>query len=283
MKFVLIIFVFFLLFLVCSCSNNDILYYSSSFNKIETDLIITDNGRLTSSTNEDIPGTEKTESITDGPDIQENTTEINPIIIEPVFPIGLYVRDGSTYINTKQYTGKWPASDSDKLWKKDTWTYPGKTNLICDLVSLNIIPKSEDTLKFKGRMGAEWNDLYNNCGLNINNYKVGLNFVIETFEGETIDWNVLSPDDTFTHEEFFELYLYDDVKHAKDSWYSHITSKDFNDSTVISSVKITLRNRCYEIKKIIVTAFYYTGASDFDESGRYIGVEKVSCEILSDY
>ncbi len=43
-------------------------------------------------------------------------------------------------------------------------------------------------------------------------------------------------------------------------------------------IKITLRNGCYDVERILLTAFVYT-PDELDENGRYTGANKATCTV----
>ena len=71
---------------------------------------------------------------------------------------------------------------------------------------------------------------------------------------------------------YLYIYLYDDVNQAPNTYYSHLEMKDFNDSTIISSIKLFLAQEGIKITSpITMTVFTYNGDEDFDENNRYRG------------
>lgn len=190
----------------------------------------------------------------------------------PQFSIGIYVWKNGKYRRVSEYAAYFPQNDQDKKWVKDTWTY-SYTNLICDIDYFAVFPSNEETISFSA-WDTTWLDLWNKAGLA--GYHIGYEFSIALQSGETIRFTVTSPEDTFRKEEYFELYLYDGVKHAHDSRYSHVTVKDYTDATFLTSVKVTLRNRCYEIDHIDLVAFYYTNEKDVSALSAF---DRASCRI----
>ncbi len=189
----------------------------------------------------------------------------------PAFPLGIYVSGESDFRRVGTYKSRWPESDTDSLWTADTWTYPGVTNLISDIAYFGILPSNEETHRFVG-YGSEYMENWKNSGLD--GYKTGLEFTIVKKNSDNIRFTVKSAEDTFKYEEYFEVYLYDDVAHANDSWYSHITPDTTYDDTLITTFKITLRDGCYDVDYIEAAVFVYDNETEFDEEGFYIGAEK---------
>lgn len=115
-------------------------------------------------------------------------------------------------------------------------------------------------------------DTYRNNYENIDNYRIG--YIIEF---NTIDTNinktVISPKDTEEFFDYLEIYLYDDY-HRTGGWYSHTTESEFNDNTLLTSIKLTAGKKVEEITTdIIVTAFTYI-KDDFDNNNNYLGKSK---------
>ena len=211
------------------------------------------------------PSTEPpTESPTDAPVLE---------IPEVDFPLGIYVSENGGYKRVYEYVGAWPMNDVDPVWRVDTWTRPGFSHLIFDVAYFGIFPFEEPTHPDVDYSG-EYMRLWREAGLS--GYKIGLEFEIRLYDKTTQRFTVLSAEDTFKFEEFFEIYLYDDVAHAYDSWYSHITPETTNENTMITTFKITLRDGCYRVQEIAVSAFVYKNSSDFDENGFYTGNDRAT-------
>ena len=101
-------------------------------------------------------------------------------------------------------------------------------------------------------------------------------------DGTIISQNILGPSTTQTNYDYIETYLYDAYKHRNDSFYSHIEEKDYNENTLITSIKLTAGSKFNDIKsKIILTVFTYDD-DDFDEeTNAYRGNSKYSI-VISD-
>lgn len=114
---------------------------------------------------------------------------------------------------------------------------------------------------------------YANNYPNINNYKIGyiISFITNN---EEINKTILSPKDTEEFFNYLEIYLYDDYHREKGVWYSHTTEEEFNENTLLTSIKLTAGKQIEEIiSDIKVTTFAYNN-SDFDENNNYIGNNK---------
>ena len=192
-------------------------------------------------------------------------------------PIGIYVQNGG-YTLTPVFSSRWPTGDGDPLWRKDTWTYPGKTNLICDVGYFVVLPSNEEHPVLSGDWDAAFLAAWDEAGLT--GQKIGFCLEAVGKDGSVQKATVLSPKDTFLLEDCFELYLYDDVLHAHDAWYSHVTQEGFGESTRLTSIKITLRTGCRDLREIDLTAFCYSGEDDFDRDGNYTGKIRYTCRVL---
>ena len=216
-----------------------------------------------------------TEPLTEPETVPETEPETEPPA--PSIPLGIYVKENGAYQRKTEYRSSWPLNDGDPKWIQDTWTY-NHMNLISDIAYFDVIPSADQTV-WLGGWDTDWVDRWNASVPDMR--KIGFAFDIVLKNGNTVSFQVLSPADTFLHEEYFELYLYDAVAHAHDSWYSHVTTGTFYDSTRLTTIKITLRNGCYEIDRIEMTAFLYL-PDELDAEGNYTGVEKTTCVIRPD-
>ncbi len=244
-------------------------------------------------------GDQTTEEITTAPETtaEETTPETTaqattaeettlPPPPEPVFPMGIFVHKAKSRVFTRADTYKsyWPVNDSDIAaghWRRDWWTYQsqGIVNLICDTTYFFVIPSNEEQLTFSTSYGTsawarEYDGMRKAAGLE--DYKTGYQLDIITKTGDVVSFTVTRPDQTFLHEDYFELYLYDEI-HRPDA--VHITQPEMTPEIFMTDIKITLRNRCYEIDHIDLTAFYYKSQDEFDAAGFYTGVEKKTIRV----
>ena len=114
---------------------------------------------------------------------------------------------------------------------------------------------------------------YLNTYTNIDNYKIGYIISFITINGE-INKTILSPKDTEEFFNYLEVYLYDDYHREKGVWYSHTTQEEYNDETLLTSIKLTAGKNISEIiSDISLTAFTYD-YDDFDDYGNYKGISK---------
>ena len=125
-------------------------------------------------------------------------------------------------------------------------------------------------------------DLYKNNYENIDDYRIGYIINFSTNEKE-INKVIKSPKDTEEFFDYLEIYLYDDYHRTEGVWYSHTTEEEFNDETLLTSIKLTAGKLVEEINSDIkVTAFTYD-SHDFDEDNNYIGNSKYTIIVNNSY
>ena len=59
---------------------------------------------------------------------------------------------------------------------------------------------------------------------------------------------------------YVEIYIYDDVNRSVGEWYSHLLPEEYNENTVVSSVKLTPGADFAKVSDIKLTAFLYDPA-----------------------
>ena len=194
--------------------------------------------------------------------IEEDIEEKFEYIDDNNTPIGLYERNGSTLNLLTEFKTKVQI-------KKDIKTFQA-------------FPSKEQQLNYSGKKYADF--YYENwTTVNPDNkYKVGFNLLYTLNDGTIISQNILGPSTTQTNYDYIETYLYDAYKHKNDSFYSHTEEKDYNENTLITSIKLTAGSKFNDIKsKIILTVFTYDD-DDFDEeTNAYRGNSKYSI-VISD-
>lgn len=118
-----------------------------------------------------------------------------------------------------------------------------------------------------------FNKYYGNYD-NIDKYKIGYYVSFEA-NNKKYEKMVLDPDVEFALTPYIYLYLYDDIHQADGAWYSHVTKDEFNENTILSSIKLYMAEKGNEITSpITVEVFTYDGEEDFDDLGYYRGVSK---------
>lgn len=145
------------------------------------------------------------------------------------------------------------------------WTYHK------DISSFEVFYTNEESIN--GNYLQDTFKEYLNTYTNIENYKIGYIISFITINGE-INKTILSPTDTEEFFNYLEVYLYDDYHREKGVWYSHTTEEEYNDETLLTSIKLTAGKNISEIiSDISLTAFTYD-YDDFDDYGNYKGISK---------
>lgn len=140
-----------------------------------------------------------------------------------------------------------------------------------DLCSLEVYYTNESEIPGNNQKNL-WNTYYNNYQ-NIDNYKIGYKIEFTTNENKKISKNILSPSDTDEIFGYIQIYLYDDINQTS-NWYDHITKEEYNDSSILTSIKLTgSYNTRFIASDISLTAFTYDN-DDFDENNNYRGNSK---------
>lgn len=111
-----------------------------------------------------------------------------------------------------------------------------------------------------------WNKYYNMYE-NIDNYKIGFNIKFMLYDGTSYESNILEPD-IFKYNDYFYIYLYDDIHQKDGAFYSHLEKID--DNTLLTSIKLYAVSGIDKVESIILNAFTYD-EDDFDENNNYRG------------
>lgn len=115
---------------------------------------------------------------------------------------------------------------------------------------------------------------YKNQYENFSNYKVGYNIRFSLKDGTEFNETILKPllFSEFSFHDYLYVWLYDDIHNS--GWYSHLEPDDYNENTVMSSIKLMSTSGSREIvSPIYLTVFTYD-EDDFDESGNYRGISQ---------
>ena len=164
------------------------------------------------------------------------------------------------YMYTNSSTPRYKTNEYKNNWK-----------LNVDICSLEIFYTNEDKIpgtNFKNL----WNNYYQNY-TDINSYKIGYLIEFNTANEGKIKKYIKSPQDTDSIYKYIQIYLYDDI-HQDGGWYSHITENEYNNDSILTSIKLTGSTYIDEITSdISLTAFTYDD-DDFDENGEYRGISK---------
>lgn len=157
------------------------------------------------------------------------------------------------------------------VYKKIT-SYQSKVESMKEIGIFPIIFSNEDEVR-----GESIKSLYNIKKEEIpefNNYKIGFNIKFTLNDGRVIDENILKPllyaNYGFCH--YLYAWIYDDVNTT--GWHSHIEEDEYNDSTVMSSIKLMWGKTASEIASDIELSVFTYDEDDFDEFGNYRGISK---------
>lgn len=111
----------------------------------------------------------------------------------------------------------------------------------------------------------------------ISNFRIGYQYILTLMDGKVLKRTMLKPSDvtlmingTDMYQYFMPFY-YDDILHQHDNFYSHVREKDFNEKTMLTSVKLWAGDKCDEIDTISMKAFVYEKKEEFDNEGNYTG------------
>lgn len=197
----------------------------------------------------------------DNNDIQQETITNDDIKVET----GEYIDNNPIKLGLYKYYGKNKERELIKEYSTN-WQYHK------DISSFEVYYTTNDYITGENQINTF--DIYKNNYNNIDNYRIGyiINFLTTSKE---INQTILSPKDTNNFFEYLEIYLYDDY-HRTGGWYSHTTEEEFNENTLLTSIKLTAGKFINEINSdITVTAFTYDN-DDFSKEGQYKGISKYS-------
>lgn len=157
--------------------------------------------------------------------------------------------------------------------------YSSNWSFNVDLGAFEVFGTNESQISGKVFQNV-WNDYWNKYD-NIEDYKIGYHIKFKTTSGDTIEETILRPIDAAPIYEYLQVYLYDEVHQTIGSWYSHIEDKDFNENTILTTIKLTGSTKIAEIvSPIELMAFSYDGEGDFDfDNNMYLGVSRYTLNI----
>lgn len=155
--------------------------------------------------------------------------------------------------------------------KKLTNEYISNWTRLQDICSMEVYFTNTNEISLTNQQTA-WTTYYNTYQ-NIDNYKVGYHISFKA-EGKVFNKTILSPNDIDDFFYYVQLYLYDDINQLNNTYYSHLTADDYNDNSIISSIKITGGSGINLVESdITITAFSYDD-DDIDSNNNYIGNSK---------
>ena len=157
-------------------------------------------------------------------------------------PIGIYQLNGNTLTKLHEY----------------------KTTFVPeqDINTFQLYPSNDESVSLNESFGksfySEW--------IKYNNIKMGFNIKFSLDTGEEINYNILSPNDTFNKWEYLLNYLYDDYINDGKGFYSHLEMSDYNENTLFTSFKMQSSGFVNKISSnIIFSVFTYDSEDDFKD------------------
>ena len=157
--------------------------------------------------------------------------------------------------------------------KKLTFEYKSNWLYLQDICSLEVYFTNVNEISILSQKEA-WNYYYS-IYQDIDKYKIGykVSFVAE---GKSFTKTILKPSDVVDFAYYVQIYLYDDINQVDDTYYGHLTDNNYNDNSIISSIKITAGSGIEHVESDInITVFTYDN-DDFDDNNEYIGNSKFS-------
>ena len=132
-----------------------------------------------------------------------------------------------------------------------------------DINIFQIYPSNEENINLNESFGKS----YYNEWIKYNNIKLGFNIQFSLDTGEEINYNILSPNDTFNKWEYLLNYLYDDYINDGKGFYSHLEMTDYNENTLFTSFKMQASGNVNKISSNIkFSVFTYDSDDDFKDN-----------------
>ena len=174
------------------------------------------------------------------------------------------------------YYMNYGASTAEKITRfNDPWD-PDQ-----DLAIFGVFNSDEDVLEFSSEKWAH-KDLWDAVETS-DNYKIGYEISFDV-DGEHKIITILEPRDVEKAPELFMgdwdseeitgymgVWLYDDVNQEDGAWYSHVTPEEYNNDTLLTSIKLRPTYDADEISNFKLKAFSYSSSKEFDSEGHYCG------------
>lgn len=132
-----------------------------------------------------------------------------------------------------------------------------------DIGLFQIYPSLEEEISleegFASSFQKEWLSYYQKSPI-----RMGFSLSFQKQDGEKIHYNILTPNNTMDHWEYFMAYLYDDYANLGKSSYSHMEMDDYSDSSLFTAIKLQCGGNCRETTSPIeFRVFTYDGEDDF--------------------
>jgi len=183
---------------------------------------------------------------------EKSEIEVEPIYIDdnPI-KIAFYKKENGIYKRLEKYSSQ-----------------PSKLK---EIGVFSIILSNEENMN--GSVKSLYNEISSTIP-NFNNYKIGFNIKFSLNDGRVINTNVFKPVEygNYGFSPYLYAWIYDDVNTT--GWHSHIEENEFNEKTVMSSIKLMWGNNFDEINSNIELTVFTYDEDDFDEFGNYKGISK---------
>lgn len=159
-------------------------------------------------------------------------------------------------------------------------TFYSKMEVLKDIGLFSII-LSQDKKVTGNNIKGLYKD-YSSQYENFSNYKIGYHIAFSTTDGTTFSETILKPltFSKFPFSDYLYVWLYDDINNS--GFYSHIEEDEYNENTVMSSIKLMSTKKSEEISSPIELTVFTYDADDFSESGDYIGISKYKISIVKE-
>lgn len=173
-----------------------------------------------------------------------------------------YIDDNPIELGIYLYNG---SSEPRELIKEYSSSCVG----IADIGSFEVFLTNDDSIS-GDTFQTVWQSYYDTYQ-DIEKYRIGYYIEFKLSDGTSFNKLLLDPDDGDEFYDYIQIYLYDDVHQEIGAWYSHVTSDEYNNDTILSSIKLTASSDWEMIESpIILTAFSYDSDDDFKD-GEYRG------------
>lgn len=191
---------------------------------------------------------------TTAPTTEPTTVPTETVFVPDVSPdvVGIYI----------------PAEDGTKARKLIT-EFTAKRTAKKDIDCFEIFASQEELLTGRS-FSAIWKEAWEQHE-GQESAKIGFIIEFSLTGGKNVRAQLLKPSDSADFFEYLEIYMYDDIHQTPGVWYTHLEDGDMDEETIISSIKLTSGSKIAEVGDIILTAFIYDGADNFDANGDYIG------------
>ena len=192
--------------------------------------------------------------------------------IENYKPVRLYEMDYSENkaVLVKEYSSQWSVAE--------------------DIGVFGAFCSEEDEIYFDSEVEAhqkDWDSISD-----VGDYKIGYNISFKA-DGEKHSITILSPADIEDSGDLFMgdmatdevtgylgVWVYDDYN-QEGGWYSHVLPEEYNDDTLLTSIKLHPTPDSDKIEDLKLTVFSYSSPLEFDENMQYNGAVRYIVSIYN--